>query len=329
MATPARGRGKQALEVPDILRALVEEHHYQLRVFRLLEKQVALLNQRKQPDYEVMHGVMRYMTNYPDRFHHPKEDLVFRKLVERDPPSAPQVEHLLADHVQILARGAELLALIDRCRADPRTADTFALRKSAHRYIGHLRRHMDVEELRAFPRARQVLRSADWAEIDANMKPILDPVFGEEATAEFEVLRGHEDIAPHAGRRQAARSNWVEAAAAIEAVSALLAGATKASASLSRHQRESLGAKLEFMRDLRRAESFRRRVVVVREACTRNSRMSGDITRQLAHIWSEAFKAAGRPYRQAGTRTAKLLETFRKLRRPARRPSAARTAPAK
>lgn len=154
---PGRGGRQEAAqataEMPDILQALCEEHRYQLRVFKLLEKQVAMLNLRKEPDYEVMHGVMRYMTSYPDRFHHPKEDLVFRKLVQRDPSSGAEVNRLLDDHVQILAKGAELLALIDRCRVDPKKADTFVLRKSAHEYIGRLRRHMDVEELRVF-RAR-------------------------------------------------------------------------------------------------------------------------------------------------------------------------------
>jgi hemerythrin-like domain-containing protein len=252
-----------------------------------------------------MHGVMRYMTNYPDRFHHPKEDLVFRKLVERDPSCGPQVDHLLGDHVQILAQGAELLALIDRCRADPKRAETFVLRKSAHKYIGHLRRHMDVEELRLFPRAQQVLRPEDWAEIDANMRPILDPVFGETVAAEFRALRAHEDFSHGGGRRGAPRSGWVEAAAVIESVSALLAGATKANAKLSRHHREALSTNAAFLRDLLSAQPFGRRVGLVRKACARNSQMARDITRLLGDVWSETFKAARRPYREKGTHAAK------------------------
>ncbi len=197
---PRRARAEKrdpaaAKRLPDILQALDEEHHYQQRLLKLLEKQVAHLNQRQQPDYEVMHGVMRYMTNYPDRFHHPKEDLVFGKVVERDPSLKASVDSLLHEHGEIIARGAELLALVDRCRADPDRADTHTLRKSAHAYIGHLRRHMDAETLRFFPLAQRVLRRADWADVDARMKPILDPVFGEEVADGFHALRAHAEHA--------------------------------------------------------------------------------------------------------------------------------------
>lgn len=326
---PRTGRGQRnetaetAAEMPDILRALCEEHHYQLRVFRMLEKQVALLNQRKQADYEVMHGVMRYMTSYPDRFHHPKEDLVFRKLVERDPSSRPQVERLLDEHAQILARGAELLAVIDRCRADPKKAETYVLRKSAHKYIGLLRRHMDVEELRLFPRARQVLRPEDWAEVDANMKPILDPVFGETVAPEFQTLRALEERPRRPVPGLASPPDWIEAAAAVEAVSALLAGATEASSRVSAHNRAALDSNAAFLRDLRKAQPFSRRIALLREACVRNVRMARDVRRQVREVWSEAFRAARRPYQEKGTYATKLTEAFRRLTRSPERPSVA------
>lgn len=343
MGTAARGRGEKggasrerarragrlavaegAVEKPDILRALSEEHIYQLRVLKLLEKQVAALNRRQEPDYEVMHGVMRYMTNYPDRFHHPKEDLVFHKVMQRDPSSEPQVKRLLKEHELIIARGAELLAVIDRCRAEPGKADTYALRKSAHAYIGSLRRHMDVEMLRIFPRAQQVLRAADWAEVDARMKPILDPVF-RETSAEFRFLRAEETSRPYAGPRRAARPGWVEAAALLESVSALLGGATKASANLSRHNSRAIRANAVIIRDLLGAQPLGRRVGLVGTACSRNVEMARDISRRLTAIWSEAFKAARRPYQEDGTYAALLAEAFGKLTRPAGRPSAART----
>lgn len=301
-----RPRAAQA-NMPDILRALTDEHTYQLRVFRLLEKQVAALNLGQQPDYEVMHGVMRYMTQYPDRFHHPKEDLVFDKLVQRDPASVPEVHHLLEDHVQILARGAELLALIDRCRADPAAADTLALRKSAHAYIGRLRRHMDVEELRLFPRARQVLRPRDWAEVEERMKPILDPVFGAATADEFAALRAQELRSHGEGARRAAQSSWVEAAAAVESISALLAGAAEVHARLSRHHREALRANATFARGLLRTQPLRRRVGLVCEACASNSRMARDVVRQLGVVWFDALKSAARPYREGDTYAARLF----------------------
>ena len=39
------------------------------------------------PDYELMLDIMFYMTHYPDAVHHPKEDLAFAKIAERQPGS--------------------------------------------------------------------------------------------------------------------------------------------------------------------------------------------------------------------------------------------------
>jgi hemerythrin-like domain-containing protein len=301
---------------PDILRALAEEHIYQLRVVRLLERQVAAMNQRQTPDYEVMHGVMRYMTSYPDRFHHPKEDLVFRKVMQRDPSARRQVQQLLKEHRSIIERGAELLAVIDRCRAEPGKVDTHAVRKAAHAYIGSLRRHMDVEMLRIFPRAQRVLRARDWAEIEARMKPILDPVF-DATTPEFRTLRAEEQSSSYTGPRRAARPGWVEATALLESVSSLIIGATRASAYLSRHNNKALRTNAGIVRDLLGTRPLGERVGLVGTGVARNVEMAREINRRLAAIWIETFKAARRPYKEEGTYAALLAEAFGKLSRPA------------
>lgn len=322
------GRPQADAEQPAILQALAEEHIYQLRVVRLLERQVAALNQRQTPDYDVMHGVMRYMTNYPDRFHHPKEDLVFRKVMERDPASRPQVRQLLREHESIIARGAELLAAIDRCRAEPGKADTHALRKSAHAYIGALRRHMDVEMLRIFPRAREVLRAGDWAEVDARMKPILDPVFAEKA-AEFRTLRADEQSRTYEGPRRAARPGWTEAAALLESVSALLTGATEAGNSLSRHNARTIKTNAVLFRELLKPQPLGRRMGAAGKACRQNVAMARDIGGSLRAIWTEALHESRRPLREQGTYAAFLAEAFGKLARPGRRRAGADPAAAK
>ena len=45
-----------------------------------LEKQMDVVRDEENADFELMHDIMLYMTHYPDRTHHPMEDLVFQKL---------------------------------------------------------------------------------------------------------------------------------------------------------------------------------------------------------------------------------------------------------
>jgi hemerythrin-like domain-containing protein len=317
MAVAARksGRQRDRVELPAILHALADEHKYQLRLLKLLEKQVATLNLKQEPDYPVMHGVMRYMTQYPDRFHHPKEDLVFEKVVERSPSSKPEVDALLRAHERIIAQGTQLLELIDRCSAEPEKADRLKLRKSTHAYIGQLRRHMDIEMLRIFPRAQQVLRAADWAEVDARMKPILDPVFSESVAPEFQTLRALDDHRPEPVSPGALHRGLVEAAAMIESASAMLAGATKVNARLARHHREVVSANVATVRSLLKPQPLGRRAELVGKALAKNFTMARDINRRVSDAWSDALQAARRPYQDEGPYAAKLFRALSKPRR--------------
>ena len=142
-AKPRRARSRAPesarsdASVPNIVAALVDEHKYQARLLTVMERQVGLLNQRKLPDYEVMHGVMRYMTQFPDRFHHPKEDLLFDKVLARDPASAESVAQLRRAHVDITAAGAQLFDLVGRSRQGEAEALRDPLRKTCLLYTSH------------------------------------------------------------------------------------------------------------------------------------------------------------------------------------------------
>jgi hypothetical protein len=48
---------------------------------------------------------------------------------------------------------------------------------------------MAREEAEMFPIVAKVLKASDWASIDAAVKPAADPVFGVNASQQYEVLR--------------------------------------------------------------------------------------------------------------------------------------------
>lgn len=303
-----------------ILRALGDEHRYQARLLALLEKQVGLLNQKQSADLEVMHGVMRYMTQYPDRFHHPKEDLLFEKLVARDPEAAPQVEQLLKAHVDIPALGSALLAQIDLLRAGDAAADPNRLRKAAHAYIGTLRRHMDIESLHLFPQAQRALQPQDWEEVDQRMKPILDPVFGAEVGKDFESLRAAEAARPVAPGPGAIGSGLIEAAALIESVATLIAGAAQMRREFTAQQRDLLRANRELARGLFAAAPLNQHLKQVGRLCERNTELIGQFAVRSSQQWAQILRAAWQPYADDGPYAPKLLRPRRWRERQAQTP---------
>ncbi|MBL0086606.1 MAG: hemerythrin domain-containing protein [Ideonella sp.] len=296
----ARRRAPCDAQMPDIVAALIDEHKYQARLLGVMERQVGLLNQRKLPDYEVMHDVMRYMTQVPDRYHHPKEDLIFDKVLLRDPASAGSVAQLRRAHLDIVAAGAELFDLVDRSRRGVDEGEAEALRdplrKSAHRYIGTLRRHMDIESLHMFPQALKTLLPGDWREVDAAMRPILDPVFGQQVKTGYEALHSQATAKPVLGSPGKIGVGLIEATALIEAVAALISGMSALRNTMRQHNVQALQQNAQLTRNLMRSMPLAKRGRLFGELCVSNVRMFGDIHGRMTQLWSNTWEAVRRPY---------------------------------
>ena len=69
---------------PSILNDLSTDHARIAKVLDELERQLDILADAGKPDYEVVRGAVEYLLVYPDQFHHPKEDLIYRRLRARD-----------------------------------------------------------------------------------------------------------------------------------------------------------------------------------------------------------------------------------------------------
>jgi hemerythrin-like domain-containing protein len=166
----------------------LEEHSNFARLLDVLEGELEAFHWGAKPNYRLMLDVMSYMTQYPDRFHHPSEELAFRKGVERNPRLKGAVASLGEEHTKLLQRGESLVLRLEAVLNEailPR-ADVEA---SGLEYIRCLRRHMRREELEVFPAIGRLLTAADWMEIDRAIACRPDPVFGPKALAKFRTLR--------------------------------------------------------------------------------------------------------------------------------------------
>lgn len=90
---------------PDHIDVLVQEHERFAKLLGLLEAQVRRFGKGDEPDYELLQDIFFYMTRYPDRFHHPMEDLAFAEIARRVPAARRHVEELRRQHRMIADRG--------------------------------------------------------------------------------------------------------------------------------------------------------------------------------------------------------------------------------
>ena len=140
------------------------------------------------PDPEMLEAVIDYMQNFPDRFHHPKEEEhLFKMLRRRDPSAAPILDELHEQHVAGERGIADLRWKLEALKKNPEAAFA-AFDQAATAYIEFQKRHMALEEQKVLPLAEKVLTQADWAAIEQAFADNDDPVFGRNPQAYFNRL---------------------------------------------------------------------------------------------------------------------------------------------
>ena len=121
---------------------------------------------RLQPDFDLLAAMIRYIDEVPEKLHHPKEDqYLFAKLRLRCPDALPYIEQLEEEHRHGGERIATLNAALRSYREQGEAAFT-GFQQALTVYLAQEWQHMNTEEHKVFPLARQHLTEADWAEID-------------------------------------------------------------------------------------------------------------------------------------------------------------------
>ncbi len=172
----------------NIIDSLHEDHANLTKLLDALERQLGLFDLGETPDYDIVRGVVDYCLNYPDLYHHPKEDLVLEHLKAADPVAAAAIGDLAAEHQVLAALTRHFADAIDAILQDiqvPRGP----FEDAAHRFLEAYREHMNKEERAFLPAARRALGAADWAEIDARLSRPEDPLFGAPGEERFTALR--------------------------------------------------------------------------------------------------------------------------------------------
>jgi hemerythrin-like domain-containing protein len=179
--------GKKRSEQP-LMKALRAEHRHIATVMQLFADQLKAIESGELVDTHVVYEIMDYMVSWPDRYHHPREDLIYGRVAELDATAADEVDSLQRDHDRTATRGREVLRDIDHWREGEASGAVVA--KSGRAYIDHMYEHMNIEEKVVFPHIESILTIQDWRELaeDDQIHAVADPVFGPRVQREFRNL---------------------------------------------------------------------------------------------------------------------------------------------
>ncbi len=162
------------------------EHVHFLKLLDIVSGQLAAPRDEAGFDPALLHNALYYLRSFGDRFHHPREDMAFARLVERDPSSRTVISRLKTEHQTMAQAGNELFRRVSELRPNDVPARASA-KDAAIAYVALYKRHIATEERDVMPRARQHLLASDWHDVAANVPP--DPLFGDVVELRFQALR--------------------------------------------------------------------------------------------------------------------------------------------
>lgn len=170
----------------EILERLREDHRNMRRLLKLFEGQVATLRNGEAADLDLMTQAIDYCLTYPDLYHHPKEDQLYRRLVEKG-ISQYQVSDMEKAHEDLAGLTRRLAAALDEVVKAP-DRDREEVAELAQSFLDGYRLHMEAEDMTFFPLAEERFEAADWQAIEQELARMNDPLFSERSAEAYRRL---------------------------------------------------------------------------------------------------------------------------------------------
>src|SRR5512135_132405 len=151
-----------------LLQEITEEHHIIATLLDLLEAQLGRVASGGTADLDLLRLVLRYTTEYPDRVHHPKEEVLFALVKRRAPRTAAVVDVLTTEHGQFSGETARFTRLVELMASDATMSRSLFV-SEGRAYVARQRQHMERENAVVLPTALAALTAEDWATAEAGM----------------------------------------------------------------------------------------------------------------------------------------------------------------
>ena len=133
------------------------------------------------PRFQALRSMVRYLDEYPEQLHHPKEDQhLFARLLLRAAQVRPLIDELHAEH----EHGARLIRELERALLfleEDWPGGRHEFQQAVDAYAEFQWKHMRKEEEQLLPLAERHLKTEDWQAIEQAFAANPDPVAGTHA----------------------------------------------------------------------------------------------------------------------------------------------------
>jgi hemerythrin-like domain-containing protein len=159
------------------IRIIQSEHRSISSVLHALKELTRMAREATvRPDFRPFRAMVRYIDEYPERLHHPKEDeYLFPRVAEKSREGRALVERLISEHRE----GARLMRELERALLfyeDGWPAGGSDFSDVLEQYCQFHWDHMRLEEKELLPLAERDLTPQDWKSVDAGFAANTDPL---------------------------------------------------------------------------------------------------------------------------------------------------------
>lgn len=156
---------------------LHQEHKHIAKLMICLRHQLARFEQPDvEPDLTLVIDILDYVTHYPEQWHHPFEDLIFKAVQDKGIQSEA-LEALLVQHHELAQLTQTIMQYFNQIQMGSVVPMEEVLKKTSE-YIELQLKHLSFEENTAFPVAEDNLSEQDWLALEQQASHVDDPVFG-------------------------------------------------------------------------------------------------------------------------------------------------------
>jgi len=170
-----------------VLEELRDDHRNLTLLLDMLEREIVRLKSREDPDYDLLHDIMQYMTGYPDAVHHKKEDWVYARMAAIRSEMQRNLSRIEHEHAEISNLGNKLLSDIQAIESGT-VMRRFDVVEDARRYLTRQRDHMRWEDEKLFPLIDSLKTELDLSQMPSSIATMADPVFGPNVENNFRNL---------------------------------------------------------------------------------------------------------------------------------------------
>lgn len=172
----------------ELLDKLNADHERLAAVLAVLESELDRWKAGEERDRAVFDACLSYCANYCDLCHHPREDLLFERMLVR---GREFTEESVGDLIETHRALTDFTRLTQRRISDalrePGSCPT-DVAELASTFLAEYRNHMRWENESFFPAAERILTASDWRELAGRIEDQDDPIFGPAVTSDYNRL---------------------------------------------------------------------------------------------------------------------------------------------